>query len=187
MLHQVRISGSSGHDHAHQAGSPRDCRKQSVIVPSEPPLTVKQVASELGIANTRVMALVRQGRIEATRPGGPGTWRIERAKVDAYLARMKLETIELDQRRQAKLMKALIGVWDAAPDATKRQLEVDLPRDVFQPLARLMDRTRHQQTRDKDALVHAYRRRTEGGVEELALAMPHDRFWAVACLALAPM
>ena len=67
------------------------------------------------------------------------------------------------------------------------QLEVDLPRDLFQPLTRLMDPTRHQQMMDKDALVHAYRRRTEAGVEELALAMPHDLFWAVAGLALAPM
>jgi excisionase family DNA binding protein len=53
-------------------------------MPASELLTVKQVARELGLANTRVMSLIRRGHIVAvSTPAGPGTWRVAREAVDA--------------------------------------------------------------------------------------------------------
>jgi len=156
----------------------------SIDVPREQLLTVKQVAKELGVANTRVMTLVRRGDLAATRPGGPATWRIQRAQLDAYTERTRAEGVARQQRRQAKLVKSLSDAWARVSDERKRQLERDVPQDLYRPLTHLMDPKRQQRPADMAALVHAYRRRTDFGIEELALDMPDDLFWAVARLAL---
>jgi len=156
----------------------------SIDVPREQLLTVKQVAKELGVANTRVMTLVRRGDLAATRPGGPATWRIQRAQLDAYTERTRAEGVARQQRRQAKLVKSLSDAWARVSDEGKRQLERDMPQDLYRPLTHVMDPKRQQRPADMAALVHAYRRRTDFGIEELALDMPDDLFWAVARLAL---
>lgn len=60
------------------------------------------------------------------------------------------------------------------------RMEADLATDLLRPLKRLTDPESNDPTDAIEALSHAYRRRTEAGVEELALALPHELFWAIA-------
>ena len=50
-------------------------------------LTLDQVADELGLSRTQVYALVRRDEPEGVRFGGRGMWRVERVKLEQYLAK----------------------------------------------------------------------------------------------------
>jgi len=57
-------------------------------------LTLADVADVLNISDSQTYALVRSGELEAIKVGGRGQWRVERAKLESYIARM------YDQTRQ---------------------------------------------------------------------------------------
>jgi excisionase family DNA binding protein len=66
-------------------------------VPPQPPpasprfLTLDQVADELNTSRSQVYALVRDRSIIAVKIGGRGQWRVERAQLEAYIARLYRE------------------------------------------------------------------------------------------------
>ena len=57
-------------------------------------LTLADVADVLNISASQTYALVRSGELEAIKVGGRGQWRVERQKLESYIARM------YDQTRQ---------------------------------------------------------------------------------------
>jgi excisionase family DNA binding protein len=57
-------------------------------------LTLADVAEILNISASQTYALVRSGELEAIKIGGRGQWRVERDKLETYIARM------YDQTRQ---------------------------------------------------------------------------------------
>jgi excisionase family DNA binding protein len=76
-------------------------------------LRVKQVALELGIPFTRVTRLIRRGALKADRPGPPGTWRVRRADLDAYIANRDREAADLAQRRGARARERIASLESA--------------------------------------------------------------------------
>lgn len=144
-------------------------------------LTVKQIAKELGLANTKVMSLVRRGAISTVaRPAGPATWRISREALDAYLDEQHASATQAAARRRNRQLRDLIDAWNNLADSDMARIEADVATDMLGPLKRLTDPECTDPAGEIEALSHAYRRRTEAGVEELALDLPHDLFWAVA-------
>jgi excisionase family DNA binding protein len=57
-------------------------------------LQLSDVAEILNISAAQTYALVRSGELEAIKIGGRGQWRVEREKLESYIARM------YDQTRQ---------------------------------------------------------------------------------------
>lgn len=57
-------------------------------------LTLADVADVLNITSSQTYALVRSGELEAIKIGGRGQWRVERDKLEAYIARMYDQTRE---------------------------------------------------------------------------------------------
>ena len=55
-------------------------------------LTLADVAEILNISATQAYALVRRGDIRAIKVGGRGQWRVERAKLEDYIAQKYEET-----------------------------------------------------------------------------------------------
>jgi excisionase family DNA binding protein len=55
-------------------------------------LTLADVAEVLNISDSQTYALVRNGELDAIKIGGRGQWRVERDKLEAYIARMYDET-----------------------------------------------------------------------------------------------
>ena len=55
-------------------------------------LTLADVAEVLNISASQTYALVRNGDLEAIKIGGRGQWRVERDKLEAYIARMYDQT-----------------------------------------------------------------------------------------------
>jgi excisionase family DNA binding protein len=55
---------------------------------SERFLTLADVADVLNISASQTYALVRNGDLEAIKVGGRGQWRVERDKLESYIARM---------------------------------------------------------------------------------------------------
>ncbi len=55
-------------------------------------LTLTDVAEVLNISDSQTYALVRKGDLDAIKIGGRGQWRVERDKLEAYIARMYDET-----------------------------------------------------------------------------------------------
>ena len=49
-------------------------------------LTLDDVAEELTVSRSQAYALVRNGDLPAIKVGGRGQWRIERAKLEDYIA-----------------------------------------------------------------------------------------------------
>lgn len=77
-------------------------------------LRVKQVALELGIPFTRVTRLIRRGALKADRPGPPGSWRVRRADLDAYIANRDREAADLAQRRGARARERIGSLEQSA-------------------------------------------------------------------------
>ncbi|GAB2487940.1 helix-turn-helix domain-containing protein [Jatrophihabitans fulvus] len=55
-------------------------------------LTLTDVAEILNISASQAYALVRNGELEAIKIGGRGQWRVERARLEDYIARMYRQT-----------------------------------------------------------------------------------------------
>lgn len=144
-------------------------------------LTVKQIARELGLANTKVMSLIRRGHITAvSRPAGPATWSVSREALDAYLDERRTASARVEVRRRARQLKNLIDAWESLSNSELQRLEAQLPTDMLGPLKRLTEPTCSSPEAEIEAISRSYRRRTEAGIEELALDMPHDLLWAIA-------
>lgn len=61
-------------------------------MPSDRFLTLADVAEVLNISASQTYALVRSGELEAIKIGGRGQWRVERDKLESYIARMYDQT-----------------------------------------------------------------------------------------------
>ena len=57
-------------------------------------LTLADVAEILNISSSQTYALVRSGDLEAIKIGGRGQWRVERSRLEDYIARMYEQTRE---------------------------------------------------------------------------------------------
>lgn len=55
-------------------------------------LTLAEVSEVLNISMSQSYALVRKGELEAIKIGGRGQYRVERDKLESYIARMYDET-----------------------------------------------------------------------------------------------
>ena len=55
-------------------------------------LRLEHVAEQLAITKSQVYALVRNGELPAIKVGSQGKWRVERAALEAYIARLYDET-----------------------------------------------------------------------------------------------
>jgi excisionase family DNA binding protein len=55
-------------------------------------LTLADVADVLNISASQTYALVRSGDLEAVKIGGRGQWRVEREKLEEYIARLYDQT-----------------------------------------------------------------------------------------------
>lgn len=55
-------------------------------------LTLADVAEILNISDSQTYALVRNQDLEAIKIGGRGQWRVERAKLESYIAKMYDQT-----------------------------------------------------------------------------------------------
>lgn len=55
-------------------------------------LTLADVADVLNISASQTYALVRSGELEAIKIGGRGQWRVERERLESYIARMYDQT-----------------------------------------------------------------------------------------------
>jgi excisionase family DNA binding protein len=57
-------------------------------------LLMSDVAEELSVSLSQVYHMVRSGELPAIKVGGRGQWRIERAKLEEYIARKYTETAD---------------------------------------------------------------------------------------------
>jgi len=57
-------------------------------------LTMQDVADELATSVSQIYHMVRSGELPAIKIGGRGQWRIERAKLEDYIAARYAETAE---------------------------------------------------------------------------------------------
>ncbi|GAA1798177.1 helix-turn-helix domain-containing protein [Luedemannella flava] len=57
-------------------------------------LTMQDVADELAVSLSQVYHMVRSGELPAIKVGGRGQWRIERARLEAYIEGKYSETAE---------------------------------------------------------------------------------------------
>lgn len=55
-------------------------------------LLLSDVAAELNVSDSQVYHMVRSGELPAIRIGGRGQWRVERAKLEQYIADRYAET-----------------------------------------------------------------------------------------------
>lgn len=61
-------------------------------------LTIKNVAAELATSESQVRAIINSGDLPAIQIGGRGQWRIERSKLEEYIADAYIRTAEALQR-----------------------------------------------------------------------------------------
>lgn len=54
-------------------------------------LTLDEVAAELNVSRSQAYALVRDRSLLAVKIGGRGQWRIERCKLEDYIAQLYIE------------------------------------------------------------------------------------------------
>ena len=57
-------------------------------------ITLEDVADELAITRSQVYAMVRDGDLPAIKIGKKGHWRVERARLEEYIAAKYAETAE---------------------------------------------------------------------------------------------
>lgn len=55
-------------------------------------LQLAEVAEELAVSPSQVYHMVRSGELPAIKIGGRGQWRVERAKLEAYIGQKYQET-----------------------------------------------------------------------------------------------
>lgn len=51
-------------------------------------MTLADVAEELAVSQSQIYALVKSGDLPAIQVGGRGQWRVERVKLEEFIARM---------------------------------------------------------------------------------------------------
>ena len=73
-------------------------------------LQMSDVAEELSVTLSQVYHMVRSGELPAIKIGGRGQWRIERAKLEAYIAQKYADTAEWVKENP------LVGRDDEVPD-----------------------------------------------------------------------
>lgn len=61
-------------------------------------LLLSEVATELNVSDSQVYHMVRSGELPAIKIGGRGQWRVERARLEAYIADKYTETAEWVQQ-----------------------------------------------------------------------------------------
>jgi excisionase family DNA binding protein len=66
-------------------------------------LTLADVADVLNISSSRAYAIVRSGELPAIKVGGQGHWRIERAKLEAYIEAKYEESRRISRWHQSHL------------------------------------------------------------------------------------
>jgi excisionase family DNA binding protein len=57
-------------------------------------MTVEEVAEELAITRTQAYTMVRDGELPAIKIGRKGHWRVERSRLEEYIAAKYAETAE---------------------------------------------------------------------------------------------
>ncbi|MDG4820896.1 helix-turn-helix domain-containing protein [Asanoa sp. WMMD1127] len=57
-------------------------------------LQLSEVAEELAVSDSQVYHMVRSGELPAIKIGGRGQWRVERVRLEEYIARKYAETAE---------------------------------------------------------------------------------------------
>ena len=57
-------------------------------------LTMQDVAEELAVSLSQVYHMVRSGELPAIKVGGRGQWRIERARLEAYIEHKYAQTAD---------------------------------------------------------------------------------------------
>ena len=55
-------------------------------------MLLSDVAAELNVSDSQVYHMVRSGELPAIKIGGRGQWRVERAKLEAYIQQKYAET-----------------------------------------------------------------------------------------------
>ena len=55
-------------------------------------MTLTDAAEELAVSQSQMYALVKSGDLPAIQVGGRGQWRVERVKLEEYIARMYEQT-----------------------------------------------------------------------------------------------
>lgn len=55
-------------------------------------LLLSDVAAELNVSDSQVYHMVRSGELPAIKIGGRGQWRVERTKLEEYIAKKYAET-----------------------------------------------------------------------------------------------
>ena len=73
-------------------------------------LLLDDVAEELSTSRAQVYAMVRGGELPAIKVGGRGQWRVERAKLEAYITQAYNETA-------AWVRANPLGTTEADPDS----------------------------------------------------------------------
>ncbi|PWR11812.1 DNA-binding protein [Micromonospora acroterricola] len=57
-------------------------------------LLLSDVAAELNVSDSQVYHMVRSGELPAIKVGGRGQWRVERARLEEYIASKYAETAD---------------------------------------------------------------------------------------------
>ena len=60
-------------------------------------MLLSDVAAELNVSDSQVYHMVRSGELPAIKIGGRGQWRIERSKLEEYIAMKYQETADFVQ------------------------------------------------------------------------------------------
>ncbi|HEX3336536.1 MAG TPA: helix-turn-helix domain-containing protein [Jatrophihabitans sp.] len=79
-------------------------------------LTLTDVAEVLNISTSQVYALVRNKELDAIKIGGRGQWRVERDRLEDYIARMYDQTRDFIDKHPFVESERLGGGPDAASD-----------------------------------------------------------------------
>ena len=103
--------------------------------------------------------------------GGPASWRIARAELEAFRARERAEQVAREERGRAKRLRELAAAWATCLTLTGRRLRGEIPKAIYRPLAKLVDPQAEDHAAARADLAAAYGSRTEAGVEDLALAI----------------
>jgi excisionase family DNA binding protein len=61
-------------------------------------MLLSAVAAELNVSDSQVYHMVRSGELPAIKIGGRGQWRVERSKLEAYIAQKYEETASWVER-----------------------------------------------------------------------------------------
>ena len=57
-------------------------------------MQLSDVAAELNVSDSQVYHMVRSGELPAIKVGGRGQWRVERARLEAYIEQKYAETAD---------------------------------------------------------------------------------------------